>query len=56
MASQETRSDANKALYYNIYTEIMEKEMKMGAEGLDEDQKAIMNEAKGILDKTDAIN
>ena len=44
MASQETRSDANKALYYKIYTEIMEKEQANGKLG--KSDKALMNEAK----------
>lgn len=54
MASQETRSDANKALYYKIYTEIMEKEQANGKLG--KSDKALMNEARQILEKTETIN
>ena len=47
MGSQETRSDANKALYYNIYSEILEKAQSGHISGAEQ---KIMNEAKGILD------
>ena len=43
MASQETRSDANKALYYKIYSDIHEKE-KAGT--LAKDEQEIMDQAK----------
>ena len=52
MASQETRSDANKALYYKIYSDIHEKE-KAGT--LAKDEQEIMDQAKQIIEKTVAL-
>ena len=54
LASQETRSDANKAMYYKIQHDIIEKEKDEGEVNVTEEK--LMSEAQKVVDLTDKIN
>lgn len=53
LASQETRSDANKAMYYEIQAAILEKEKD---QTLDKVDQKLLDEAQQIINMNDKIN